>query len=178
MAHLEIAGSWDGAPLRPEERVHLELGLDGGALEIRVSAPFYRDPAPPAPAGSFDGLWQWEVVELFLLGEDERYLEIELGPHGHYLVLRLQGARRLIEKGLPIEYEVERDAERWRGLARVPSELLPPAIQGGNAYAIHGSGDARRYLALHPVPGPEPDFHRLELFRPLGAFGGPSDAIE
>ena len=32
------------------------------------------------------GLWDYEVVELFLLNSDtEEYLELEFGPHGHYL---------------------------------------------------------------------------------------------
>jgi hypothetical protein len=43
--------------------------------------------------------------------------------------------------------------------------LLPPPPHRINAYAIHGQGTARRYLALHPVLGDEPDFHRLECFR-------------
>jgi hypothetical protein len=31
-----------------------------------------------------------DVVELFLLGKDERYLQPEIGPYGHYLVLQLK----------------------------------------------------------------------------------------
>ncbi|MBY0399504.1 hypothetical protein K2X89_04365, partial [Myxococcota bacterium] len=56
---------------------------------------------------------------------------------------------------------------RWRGRARVPLDFLPTGLCSANAYAIHGVGDARRYLAWHPVPGPQPDFHRLELFPPI-----------
>jgi hypothetical protein len=41
-----------------------------------------------------------------------------------------------------------------------------------NAYAIHGVGAARRYLAHFPVPGPRPDFHRLECFGALEATPG------
>ena len=38
---------------------------------------------------------------------------------------------------------------------------------GSGQAADKGVGDARRHLAWHPVPGPRPDFHRLELFPPI-----------
>jgi hypothetical protein len=104
------------------------------------------------------------VVELFLLGRAERYLELELGPHGHYLALRLEGRRRVAEAGLAIAFETVRQGASWHGRAVVPARYLPPEVERGNAYAIHGQGAARRYLACFPVPGPEPDFHRLEHF--------------
>jgi hypothetical protein len=177
-AKLEISQTWDGEPIGTDERVALGLHWAAEGLEIQVDAPFHGDPPPRAAAGSLDGLWEWEVVELFLLGGEEHYLEIELGPHGHYLTLHMQGSRQLIEKGMPIEYQAVREGARWRGVARIPAALLPEPVERANAYAIHGIGAHRRYLALHPVPGPEPDFHRLELFRPLAASGSPGDTIE
>jgi hypothetical protein len=33
-----------------------------------------------------------------------RYIEIELGPHGHHLVLLLDGVRNAVAKLLPIKY--------------------------------------------------------------------------
>ena len=44
------------------------------------------------------------------------------------------------------------------------AELLPPGLRALNLYAIHGTGRSRRYLAMTPVPGPAPDFHRLQAF--------------
>jgi len=136
-------------------------------IEVVVEAPFHDDPAPASDPGPTDRLWEYEVVELFLLGADERYLEIELGPHGHHLGLQLVGRRRVVEQGFPIEFRVERSAARWHGLARLDLAHRPPGLGSANAYAIHGTGAARRYLAAHPVPGPQPDFHRLECFPPL-----------
>ena len=40
----------------------------------------------------------------------------------------------------------------------------PYIVFTANAFAIHGVGPQRRYLACTPVPGPQPDFHRLEVF--------------
>lgn len=165
---LEIAHTWDGVPVGADERVSLELRFDAATLEVRVDAPFHGDPAPPAPPGSLDGLWEFEVVELFLLGEDRRYLELEFGPFGHYLVLELGGPRQVRRRGLPLVFASERDAGRWTGCASVPTGLLPPSLRAANAYAMHGQGVGRRHLACHPVPGVEPDFHQLECFGPLG----------
>ncbi|MDY0003387.1 MAG: hypothetical protein RBU30_18960 [Polyangia bacterium] len=191
---LEIDRLWDGSPARPEELVTLTLRAEEEALVVEVDAPFHGDPPPPGPPGPRDRLWEHEVVELFLAEagaprDRARYTELELGPHGHYLLLRLEGARRPVESGIALPYHsqvgpslatgIEPPAApgvlpgpevphgRWRGVARLHRALLPGPPHRGNAYAIHGQGALRRHLAWAPVPGPAPDFHRLELFRDL-----------
>lgn len=135
--------------------------------EIRVDAPLHGDPLPPGPAGPTAELWEYEVVELFLAGPGERYLEIELGPGGHHLVLRLEGNRQVVEERLPMDFQVRMSDHRWMGRAWVPTGWLPPGPWRTNAYAIHGVGSQRRYLAAFPVPGEAPDFHRLECMEAL-----------
>ncbi|MAG30992.1 MAG: hypothetical protein CL908_08890 [Deltaproteobacteria bacterium] len=159
-----IRSEWDGTPAPAKEQVRLTLAWDDAAAELRVEAPFHDDPAPPGAAGPHPGLWEFEVVELFLLGEEQRYLEIEIGPHGHHWVLELHGARRVVREGLPLRLEVERQGEAWRARADFPATWLPPGLFAANAYAIHGHGSRRRYLAASPVPGTRPDFHQLEHF--------------
>ena len=166
-AVLAIERTWDGEPAREDECARMVLARSEAGLEIEVEAPFHGDPAPAAPVGSTDRLWEHEVVELFLLGAGERYLELELGPYGHYLALAFRGPRHIEESRLPIRFEAQREARRWRGSAKLLASQLPPALYAANAYAIHGHGSARRYLAAHPVPGEEPDFHRIELFQPI-----------
>ena len=104
------------------------------------------------------------MVEVFIVGPDAVYTEVELSPHGLHLVLQLQGVRQPVASGLPLEFTAAIEGDRWMGEARLARDLLPPAPHRVNAYAIHGEGDARRYLAAHPVPGPAPDFHRIHLF--------------
>ncbi len=164
---LEIGSTWDGAPARTDERATLTVAITPEALVLSVDAPLHDDPAPPGPAGPTWGLWEHEVVELFVLGAQERYLEIELGPGGHHLVLQLHGRRNIVARELALDLRVERAAGRWTAVARLDPALLPPAPHRLNAYAIHGVGPARRYLAWTPVPGPAPDFHRLECFPPM-----------
>lgn len=166
---LAVAHTWDGQPLAPEESAQLRLTLgDAGELRIEVEAPFWNDPRPPAAPGPCDRLWEFEAIELFVAdgatGAEQLYTEIELGPHGHYLVLQFLGTRNAIERASVIEYHAAVSGRRWRGEARVAAEFLPRRPWTGNAFALHGAGGERRYLAATPMPGPLPDFHRPELF--------------
>jgi hypothetical protein len=154
---------WDGSPAAPEERVDLELrAAADGDLHIAVDAPFHGDPPPPSPPGPTPGLWNHEVVELFLYGDADRYLEVELGPHGHHLVLALHGARNVVRQGLAIDFRRALAGARWRGDAVVPAALLPGRPARCNAHAIHGVAAARRYLSAIAAGGARPDFHRPE----------------
>jgi hypothetical protein len=169
---LEIGQTWDGHPVDSSERASILVRGTGDGLTVEVTAPFHGDPAPPGPPGPCDDLWEHEVVELFLVGtatpgQPVPYLEIELSPHGHYLALRLAGRRRVVQRGLALPYRTSREGERWRGRAWVRAELLPPQPWRVNAYALHGAGSRRRFLAWTPVPGETPDFHRIEYFPPL-----------
>lgn len=163
---LIVAHTWDGAPAAPGERARVTViaETDGSPIRLDIDAPFHGDPAPAAPVGPTDALWEHEVVEVFLLGADDRYTEVELGPHGHHLVLRLEGRRNVVDRLHPLDFTASVDGSRWRGTARLPRHLLPAGPILVNAYAIHGVGPARRHLAMTPVPGPAPDFHRLAAF--------------
>jgi len=161
---LEIASTWDGRPVPPSETADVRCRMDDDGLIVTVDAPFFDDPSPPTRTGSTDRLWEYEVVELFLLGAADRYLEIELGPHGHYLLLQLHGTRHVVRQGLRIDHRAGIAGQRWHGHASVPLSYLPTGIVRANAYLIHGTGEHRRYLAAFPVGGETPDFHRLESF--------------
>lgn len=164
---FRIARTWDGADVGDDERVALGVATEAERVALRVEAPFHRDPAPSRAPGACPGLWDFEVVELFLVGRDDRALEIEIGPHGHHLVLQLAGPRRVIREGLPLELSVERSGDRWTAQATFPTGWLPEGLERANAFAIHGQGRERRYLACHPLGGGAPDFHRFAEFPPL-----------
>ena len=164
MLALTIDQTWDGQPVGLEERVQVWLRGEADRLVITVDAPLHGDPPPAGPPGPTWALWEHEVVELFVLGADDHYTEVEIGPWGHHLVLRLQGRRAVVERELPLWLKVEPAGGRWRAEARLERSLLPPGPHRVNAYAIHGAGSARRHLAWRPVPGEAPDFHALERF--------------
>ncbi len=164
---LPIRQTWDGQPLPAEEQVELWLSSEPEGLRLELDAPFHGDPPPPGPPGPTWGLWEHEVVELFLLGAGQRYTEVEIGPHGHHLVLRLQGPRQVRERLLPLDVQILHKSGRWTARASLPWALLPDGPWRGNAYAIHGLGAARRYLAWTALGGERPDFHLLERFPPI-----------
>jgi hypothetical protein len=172
---LPIAMTWDGKPLEPAERAHVRVARVGQEFTIAIQAPFHDDEPPARAQGSCPGLWSYEVVECFLVGEDERYLEVELGPHGHYLLLSLHGARNIVRQGMPAAYQaqIDRQRARWRGLITIAEELVPLPIRRVNAFALHGPTPQRRYLCFSPLPGERADFHQIERFP---AFTAPSDA--
>jgi hypothetical protein len=171
--HWRIDRLWNGDAAQPNEVVALDFARHGENLAMRLDAPFHGDPPPMGEPGPRDRLWDHEVVELFLLAEPDHYLEIELGPHGHHWVLQLAGRRRVHRDGLPIAYHAEINGQRWHGHAELPWAYIPAGACRGNAYAIHGEGSQRRYLAYYPVPGSAPDFHRLEHFGPVGPEEAP-----
>jgi hypothetical protein len=174
---LSIERDYRGRTLPPAQHAQIVVQLDAESLTVEVDAPYFGDPAPPGPVGPTDGLWEYEVSELFVADAAERYLEIELSPHGHHLVLELQGVRRVTRTRLPIDSQVTlvplpaaADAVvkgRYRGRARVPARYLPAQPTRANAYLIHGQGSERTYHAHSPPWGERPDFHRLESFVPL-----------
>lgn len=158
--------SWQGVPLSaPHPEV--ELALNGDTVTVTIDAPARGDPAPQAPPGRLWRLWDHEVIELFVAGADERYVELELGPHGHFLFLRLDRPRHIVDDQLDLEaYAARVEAGRWRGQARLARSCLPSPPWRFNLYAIHGAPPRREHRALFALPGTAPDFHQPSAFGP------------
>ena len=165
---IRIESEWNGNAVSARHWITIHLLERERCLEARISAPYYGDPAAPdSQQGPTDGLWEYEVVELFLYGAKNKYLEIELSPSGHHLVLRLDGVRQIVESKLPLPYEATILGDRWTATAKIDKNLLPPGPLRWNATAIHGSHEQRTYLSWVPLPGEKPDFHQPEASRPL-----------
>ena len=174
-----IERTWNGAPARDGEQVRVGLAFTRDALIVHVDAPFHGDPPPGGAAGRTDRLWEYEVVEVFLLGAADGYLELEVAPHRH-LFLEFAGSRNRVADDVPgivwtTTHAGDPPAEgtqapsRWSGRLRVPSESLPDGALRWNAFACHGRDEQRRMLALHPSDLPAPDFHALRFYAPLSA---------
>ncbi len=161
---LSIGHSWDGKVLPEGDQVRLGFEIGPDRVHVWVDAPFYRDPAPIDSPGPTMGLWLYEVVELFIAGSDQRYIELEMGPHGHYLMLELEEVRHVVSQPLLQDYRVQVDADRWTAEASFVADILPSEPWTVNAYSIHGAGKNRAFQAMIPVPGEQPDFHRLDVF--------------
>ena len=131
---LPIERHWDGTRC-PDPRRRGALCARAGARTRSRSAPASsgRPPArlPAAPPGTrVANLWEYDVVECFLAGAGGRYLEVELGAGGHFLVLEFDAPRRRANEhaGLAPPISLSR---RRRALARhaaaARSRWFPPA---------------------------------------------------
>jgi hypothetical protein len=167
MLQVEIAAKWNGRPSTARERVMLSLEDDGDCVKLHIDAPFHGDPAPDAEPGSLDGLWEYEVVELFIAGADGHYLELEFGPYGHHLALSFSGVRERCGGPHALHFRTVVLKQNWIGSARIPRALLPRGPHRLNATAIHGPPARRRYLSWQVLPGDKPDFHQPEHFAPV-----------
>ncbi len=164
---LHIKQTWDGNLLPVADQLKLFFSLDAQQLTFKVEAPFYDDVAPSVVPGFTDKLWGYEVVELFLLGASGQYLEIELGPHGHYLIYLLADVRVVSHTVKPLSVSCTITDDSWQGEITIATADLPENIVAVNGYGVHGQGSNRRYVAVHPVPGESPDFHQPDAFLPL-----------
>ena len=167
MQEYSIEHTWDGLPLAAAKKVSIHLNIQPTFASIRCRAPYYNNSAPQGPSGSLWKLWEHEVVEVFLVGENGTYTEIEFGPHGHYLILRLDGPRSIIDHGHTIEYSARIEEDIWFGTAIISTALLPTNIERINCFAIHGEAEDRTYLCHSPLPHSHPDFHQPHRFPKL-----------
>lgn len=167
-----IKTEWNGVPYTKESPVKIRIDGVGEFVRLQVDAPLYNNTAPPKGQRGYPypGLYNYEVVEAFFLNNDDQYLEVELSPHGEHLVLLLNGRKNNVVQQLPLQYYAKTYGKTWTGVAYLPLEYFPYKVTKFNAFAIHGEGKNRKYLALYPAPKgkfQDPDFHRLEYFKPI-----------
>jgi len=162
---LAVTRYWNGAPC-PNPRLHgsVELAIHDDGLSIVASLPHQPEPRiPSAPRGArVADLWGYDVVECFLAGAGGRYLEVELGAGGHFLVLSFSAPRELSDAHerlhLPLDFAT--DSQGWRARALLGWDLIPAGLEALNAFVIAGGA----HLAHAPLPGATPDFHQPARF--------------
>ena len=161
---LQIENAWDGTAVAEYSSSRVELRLTEHGLNLHFSGPLMGDPAPEEPPGRLWGLWNHEVLECFIVGPDSNYLEVEVGPHGHFLILCLHGVRTIVNDAVPAQLQWHTAAGGiWSVSVVVGHEHLPSLPWKMNAFAIYGA-TPRTFLASTPVPGDGPDFHRISQY--------------
>lgn len=195
---IEFSNLWDGsAPHstvfdsqigKSAYSIKFSFDINSGSMIIDVDAPFFNDPPPTFPPGRMEGLWDHEVVEIFLAPgvlfedvESSPYLEIEIGPFGHYYLCMFPSQGDFYNKNDEIDLDrvprvlVDHTRMRWSASLSIPSYLLPePDCKDDlsicwmmNACAIHGQTNSRVHHSYSPVLGKKPNFHQLRSFVPL-----------
>lgn len=164
---LPVRAYWDGTPCA-EARLHglVTLGTETAGLRLTASLPHQATPSLPAapPLSRVANLWEYDVVECFLAGT-ERYLEVELGAGGHFLVLEFTAPRqraRAFETWQPLLAFDAASAQgtAWHSSLLVPWDMLPVGLCGVNAFV----SSQQRHLCYAPLPGPRADFHQPGRF--------------
>ncbi len=163
---LRVDRLWDGSTC-PDDRLFADFFLSQtreGVL-LRVEAPMLHDQkVPDLPMGSrVEGLWEFDVVELLLVGPGHTYLEIELGAGGHFLALGFDSIRHRFdsyELFAPILRFEKTGDKLWKSSLTIPWKMIPENLRALNAFAIM----AGQFLAYLPVPGELPDFHQPDRY--------------
>lgn len=122
------------------------------------------------------GLWNFDVVEAFLqLRSHEAdltapYLEVQVSPLNQPFALVITEPRKVYHapEKFQMQTQVELDEKNWKAEFKLtlPDEIKGKLLYGG-FFACLGNGP-REFYALEPNPEPNPDFHRPDLFLPLG----------
>ncbi|MBI4435480.1 hypothetical protein HY630_02315 [Candidatus Uhrbacteria bacterium] len=163
---LRVDRLWEGSSC-PDDRLFAEVFLSQtkAGIHVRVEAPMLHDQkVPDAPMGSrVEGLWEFDVVELFLVGPGHTYLEVELGAGGHFLALGFDSIRHrsdAYESFTPV-LRFEKTGEKfWKSSLTIPWKMIPENLRALNAFAIM----AGQFLAYSPVPGEQPDYHQPDRY--------------
>jgi hypothetical protein len=170
---LPIERLWDGTAC-PHAHLHgrVELAAQDDGLEIVAGLPHQPTPRiPDAAKGTrVANLWEYDVVECFLAGAGGRYLEVELGAGGHFLVLSFSAPRVCSDshEDLRPSLDFTSDPTGWRARLVLDWALVPRGLEALNAFVIAGGA----HLAYAPLPGSAPDFHQPARF-PRAALDHP-----
>lgn len=189
MTTVRISKSWDGVELETTPyKINFSLDPSTGEMVIAIDAPYFGDSSvPDAEPGKFETLYNHEVVEVFLSSNLrissglEPYIELNVGPHGHYNLVCFINEAEWETSDSTMELErlpkctINEGTKRWTGSIRIPSFFLPEPVCYSdlsiewrmNCFAIHGSDGNRTYWAANRVPGEIPNFHQLASFSSL-----------
>jgi hypothetical protein len=141
-----------------------ELAIDEGAPTTAEHAELYR----------------FDAVEVFLDPDPTTpatYLELEVGPRGHFLDTDVDRDRRprgdvAWSSGMRIGTSIDPTVHRYRVEVRLPvgalgQVLLVPGVLRVGLFRLAGRGDGRQYLARFPTMTDRPSFHVPERFGTL-----------
>ena len=126
--------------------------------------------------GSFKnwGLWEYDVVEVFLRrGKSEGdYLELQASPFKQFFALRVIEPRKVTQEPEHLKSKINTKITSDGFEAEFQIELDDLPGEGdviiGNLFACLGTPDKRKYFAINPNLETVPDFHRPDLFIKLG----------
>lgn len=172
LAPIEISEDWHKRPLKSPLRFRVCVDQDSliFAAEIPLGADFLRvqSTSPEPRMGEYvEGLWEADVVELFLFRENSlSYTEFNLGPSAAWWAMGFVNYRERDEGfARPEAVETYRSAALscWQLALRVPQALFREGVLGEEfppKYLNITAIIQGRYFSFANHEGGEPDFHR------------------
>lgn len=176
-----LATDWRGQPVALETTARLAWRDDAlyFAFDCAYAGTLSIDDRVP-PTTEHVELYRHDAVEVFLDADPATpatYVELEVGPGGHFLDIDVDRERRprgdvTWSSGMTLGARVDAPAHRYAIEARVPAAALGRAHLSPGAlrvalYRLAGQGEARLYLARFPTMTPRPSFHVPERFGDL-----------
>jgi hypothetical protein len=159
--------------------VRVGFALVGDRLEVEfvTRAPELRSNAAFGAEGSHWGLWDWDVVEVFVSTGGSGYFEFQVSPLNQGFELRIFEPRKRFDRDFRCAWTHEASvsgaagAREWSARMSLPLRELgwdgdSGKLRGG-AFAILGETPTRGYWSLFLPPQQKPDFHLPAEFRPL-----------
>ena len=160
----------------------LDLRADGMAVFAAAMKPGPLDVFHHAHKEFLAGLWNGNVVELFLCNPDNgRYLEVHLAPTGQWWACIFTAVRaRETQEGRPLPLSVvqhhrDKAGRRWQASLQVPASVICQLLGARDFMRLHANLTAITrpitgppcYFSLAALPGTKPDFHQPEAWMEL-----------
>lgn len=177
---VPITTDWRGGPSTLETIARFTWSAD--ALFFSFDCAYDElaiDEAAPTTTEHAE-LYRFDAVEVFLDPDPSTpatYLELEVGPRGHFLDVDVDRDRRprgdvAWSSGMRIGTSIDPTVNRYRVEVKVPvgalgQVLLVPGVLRVGLFRLSGRGDGRLYLARFPTMTERPSFHVPERFGSL-----------
>lgn len=181
---LEAIFSYDGNPVKNDwnaKSLSREGSLSGEVVFYLAKIPQglifaaivnspVVNPAYATKGECVEGLWNYDVVELFLRPAGQStYWEVNLASTGAYWREQFESYRKPKgDKKLPRVTDVYVDVQSnfWRAALCLEFNEAPKLFEV-HCCAILGEKHNRKYISSKPILGIGPDFHRAECFSML-----------
>ncbi len=155
---------------------NIQWSIDNDQIEFEFSIDGYskkKRNLNPEMKGAFNenwGLWDYDVVEVFIRFGNGPYLEIQCSPLEQVFALNITTPREDFSFPDKIESKVMAGIhdQTWVSTLTISFKDIPGFNEdtnlNGNCFSCLGLADSREYYALNINKEDGPDFHRPDLF--------------
>ncbi|CAA6825609.1 MAG: Unknown protein [uncultured Thiotrichaceae bacterium] len=171
----QIKLDWFGASCPENHFVLSDSGTDFCfETEVKIAPP---STFPAKPGEYFEGLWEYDVAELFIAADNsDYYIEINLAPNSAWWMMAFSAPRqrftnfRIDHHDIKTEYLL--GIKHWKSSLCIPHGLLQNILQTDTmrfnvSYIL---GTPKQYLSYCNLLNAEPNFHIPTQFKNLNRY--------